>query len=84
MPKKTPQKELVSVMTDSTVEALRDIAQLHVGRFATDASQAMLSGCVLLAIAVDSTPNRGDGFLYLLGLPRGVKVTPYLSNYFQP
>lgn len=82
MPKKTPSKEMLGCITEPTLEALRDIDCLYVSRFATDTSAAIGAGAVLLAIVVDHAKDKGDGFRYLIGLPRDVKITPYLSNYF--
>ena len=57
--------------------------QLAVLEDASDASGALGDGCVLLAIASIDNDNDGDGFRYLLGLPRGTDVTGYLSNFFE-
>lgn len=83
MPKNTPSKELLNAITEQTIEALANIEQLHVCSFASDTSAAIQSGAVLLSIASLKNDDRGDGFRYLIGLPRGREVTPYLSNYFQ-
>jgi hypothetical protein len=82
MPKKTPPKELLRAITESSIEALRDIDCLHVCKYADDASGAIRSGAVLLAIAQDSEKD-SEGFRYLIGLNRTTKITPYLSNYFE-
>ena len=82
MPKKTPPKEMLDCVTEPTLEALRDIDCLYVSCHASDTSGAIRSGAILLAIAVDKQKDGGDGFRYLIGLPRGVKISPYLSNYF--
>jgi len=86
MPKKTPSKELLNVLTASTIESLGNIARLRVSQYASDTSGAIGDGAVLLAIAVDTLRMRpdhgGDGFLYIVGLPRGVKKTAYLEHFF--
>jgi hypothetical protein len=82
MSKKTLPNELVRVMAENTIEKLREIDCLYVSHFASDTSGAIREGAVLLSIAVDDSKDKGDGFKYLIGLPRHVKITPYLGNYF--
>jgi hypothetical protein len=82
MPKKTPPKELVSAITESTIEALSDIEHLHVCSHAPDAASAVRAGAVLLGIARADNDEAGDGFRYLIGLRRGTKITPHLSCFF--
>jgi hypothetical protein len=65
------------------IPSLERIMQLAVLEDASDASGALGDGCVLLAIASIDNDNDGDGFRYLLGLPRGTDVTGYLSNFFE-
>ena len=78
-------EEIAAAIRDATatVEALSDIAQVAVFRYATDASSALRNGCVLLSVAPANPEENGDGFIYLVGLPRGVKVNAHLSIKFQ-
>ena len=82
MPKKTPPKAMLDAVTEATIEALSDIDRLHVCSFGPDAASAVRSGAVLLAISRVDNDDHGDGFRYLIGLHRGTKVSPHLSNFF--
>lgn len=83
MRKKLAEDIATALQTASaTVESLRDIAQVGVLRYSCDARGAMQSGAVLLCVTPAPKDDHGDGFLYLLGLPRDVPLTPYLSNTF--
>jgi hypothetical protein len=84
MPKRTRKPDLTEALQDgaTTVAALRGVAKLHVCISAGDATGAIQSGAILLGIARIDNDEDGDGFRYLIGLPHGVEVTPYLSNYF--
>ena len=69
------------------IPALQKIAKIAVAYYAEDASGALQDGAVLLGVArVDNddpdSDSGGDGFRYLIGLPRGVASTGYLSNFF--
>jgi hypothetical protein len=81
MPKNIPSVLLESI-TEKSVTALRDIGQVHLFRFVEDASTALQSGGVLIAVAPNKDKDDGDTFHCLVGLPRGAKVTPWLSRYF--
>lgn len=81
-PTQTPPKEMLAAVTDSTIEALNNIQRLHVCRHAEDVTGAISAGAVLLAISRVDNDEDGDGFRYLIGLPRGTQVTPYLNNFF--
>ena len=83
MPKKTPPKALLDAVTESTLEALADIEQLHVCRFSPDAASAVGSGAVLLAISRIDNDSNGDGFRYLIGLRRGTPWVAHLGCFFQ-
>ena len=85
MPKKTaPNEGIAEALRDArtTVSALRDIEQVYVCRFSEDASSAMRAGAVLLGVARVDNDEEGDGFRCLIGLPKGTRVSRYLSNYF--
>lgn len=75
-------KKMLECITKETLEQLRGIDCLYVSHFACDASQALRAGAVLLAVAVDHSKDKGDGFRYLIGLPKSVKITEYLSHFF--
>ena len=82
MTKKTLPKELLSAVSDLTIEALRDIEQLYVARHHEDAMSAVSEGAVFLAVATVKDDEDGDGFRYLIGLRRGTKVTSHLTEFF--
>jgi hypothetical protein len=83
MPKKTPSKELLKSISETSLELLGDIEQLYISSSHEDAMSAVSSGAELLAIAsVDNDPEN-EGFRYLIGLRRGVEVTPHLTCFFQ-
>jgi hypothetical protein len=77
-----PAKALLSAVTEATIEALRDIDRLVVIKDGPDAAAAVRDGAVLLGIARVDNDEDGDGFRYLVGLRKVVKVTPYLRNFF--
>ena len=84
MPSKHSEEIAAAIRHATTsIEALRDIAQVAVYSFAPDASSAIRNGCVLLAITPASKNANSDGFHYLIGLPRDVSVNPHLSLKFQ-
>jgi len=70
------------MITDTTIEALKDIIQLNVCRHAPDAVSAAREGAVLLGISRVDNDGDGDGFRYLIGLRRGTSITPFLRNFF--
>ena len=83
MRKKPKASALWDLISNRTVEALKDISHLHVGRHAQDATSAIQHGAVLLGISrVDSGEDSGDGFHYLNRLRRGTSVSPFLKNFF--
>jgi hypothetical protein len=75
--------ELIAALSSETIESLSDIAQLYVSKYSSDASTMIQNGCVLLAISRVDNDESGDGFRFLIGLPNGTEVSPYLRNYFQ-
>lgn len=77
-------RELAEALREgqASIPELRDIAQLYVSRFAEDASSAIGNGAVLLGISTINDDEDGDGFRFLIGLPRGTEITGYLTNYF--
>lgn len=79
---KESRSNITEMMSDSTVEALKEIDHLHVCRHADDAASAVRAGAVLLAIARVDNDKDGDGFRYLIGLRVGTTITPFLSNFF--
>lgn len=81
MNKATPN-EILEVLSASTIEALSNIACVHVCGSHGDASQAMDSGAVLLGVARVDNDEEWGGFRFLLGLPKNVKPTPYLQRFF--
>lgn len=85
MPKKQPAPELADALREAQtmVAALREIAQIRLFPHAEDASAAIASGAVLLGITRVDNDRDGEGFRYLLGLPRGVPVTPFLAEFFK-
>ena len=85
MRKKAKASARWSLITDKTVEALKDISHLHVCRHAQDATSAIQNGAVLLGISTvdnDSEDDGGEGFRYLIGLRRGTSISPFLKNFF--
>lgn len=80
-PPKVP-KELLEAVSPSTIEFLSGMAGIATSASADDTSAAIREGAVLLAIARVDNDEDGYGFRYLIGLPRGVAVTPYLGSYF--
>lgn len=84
MAKRNIPDELSALLqqAQASMPELREIAQVYVSPYASDASTMIRSGCVLLSVATVNNDEDGDGFRFLLGLPRGVQVTPYLGNYF--
>ena len=85
MPQKSLSREVAQALQDAqaTIPYLKRITQLHVCHLGSDASGALLAGAVLLSVSVVDNDEKGDGFRYLIGLPEGVHVTPYLSNFFK-
>ena len=84
MPKSKLEQQLVAALKDAktTVPALQKIRSIAVIQDAPDAKTAMAEGCLLLAVASVNDDEDGDGFRYLMGLPHGVAVSGYLSNFF--
>jgi hypothetical protein len=71
------------MISDTSLEALKDISHLHVCRYAQDATSAIQNDAVLQGISgVESEKNGGDGFRYLIGLRRGTSISPFLKNFF--
>jgi hypothetical protein len=75
-------KEFRDRVGDQSVVALRDIERLHICRHVSDADGATSSGAVLIAVTPNKKKDDGDAFWCLIGLRRGTKITPYLSNFF--
>ncbi len=77
-------EDLAAALRDAsdTVDALRDIHRVAVCSYSCDARGALMSGAVLLCVTPAPKTTNGDGFLYLVGLPRGEPITPYLSSVF--
>lgn len=82
MPKTDASKALKELITPATIDALRDINQLHVCKHAGDAASAIRSGAILLGISSVKNDNDGDGFRYLIGLKRHTKWVAHLSCFF--
>jgi len=80
---KSIPKELLKEVSEDATKLLEDIEQLHVCKHAEDVASAKREGARLLAIARVDNDEDGDGFRYLIGLRRGVEVTPHLSCFFQ-
>jgi hypothetical protein len=74
--------KLLEALSPSTIEALANIASVYVCGSHGDASQAMDSGAVLLGVARVDNDKEWNGFRFLLGLPKNIKPTPYLQNFF--
>jgi len=79
MSKETP-KALLNAAPDSTIESLKDIERLHVFRNRDDTMSAIKQGAVLLGISRMDNDDNGDGFRYLIGLRRGIKLNRYLEH----
>ena len=75
-------KELLAALTPQTIASLQNISQLRLIRHIDDASGAISSGAVLLAIAENKNTEDGDPFWCLIGLPKGTSITPNLGNFF--
>lgn len=84
MPKQTPEARLAAALKDAqtNVPALQNIKKLAVILHAEDTTAAMKEGCLLLGISPVKDDDDGDGFRYLVGLPKGVRTSGYLSNFF--
>ena len=84
MSKSKLEPKLVAALRDAqtNLPALQKIRKLAVIQDAPDATAALSEGCVLLAISSVDDDEDGDGFRYLVGLPHGVEITGYLSNFF--
>ena len=84
MPKPKLKAELAAALRDAqtTIPALQQIRKLAVIHDAPDASAALSEGCVLLGVSRVDDDEDADGFRYLVGLPSGVEITGYLSNFF--
>ena len=74
--------EMLAALSAPTIEALSNIAFVHVCGSHGDASEAMDAGAVLLGVSRVDNDEEWEGFRFLLGLPRHVKATPYLQNFF--
>lgn len=85
MAKSSIPSDLANALREAqtTIPALAGIAQICVSRFADDASAAMRNGAVLLGVATLKDDKEGEGFRFLLGLPRGTVMTGFLSTFFQ-
>lgn len=85
MPITKKSEAIVAALREAStsIEALRDIAQIATYSYACDATSALRNGCVLLAVTPAPKTANGDGFIYLLGLPHGVHVNPHLSLKFR-
>jgi len=66
----------------SDLELLSNISQIYTTWSADDASGALRNGAVLLGISIVDNDEEGEGFRYCIGLPKGVEITPFLSNFF--
>jgi hypothetical protein len=66
----------------ATMPEFREIAQIVAFEYVDDANGAIQDGGVLLAISTVADDAEGDGFRLLVGLPRGTKMTGYLTNRF--
>lgn len=75
-------KEMLEALSSSTIEALSNIAFVHVCGSHGDASEVMSAGAVLLGVARVDNDEDWNGFRFLLGLPKDVKPTPYLQVFF--
>jgi hypothetical protein len=84
MPKSKLEASLAAALQDAqtTVPALQKIRKLAVIHDAPDATAALSEGCLLLGVSRVDDDDDGDGFRYLVGLPAGVNITRYLSNFF--
>lgn len=84
MPKSKLESQLAAALKDAqtNIPALQKIRKLAVIHDAEDASPTLREGCVLLGISRVDNDDDGDGFRYLVGLPHGVTVSGYLSNFF--
>jgi hypothetical protein len=83
MAKKTIPKELMSSVTEATLELLSDFEQLYVSKHHEDCMSAVSEGAVFIAVSRVDNDEDGDGFRYLIGLRRGTKVTPHLTCFFE-
>jgi len=66
----------------SDLEILSGIAQVYTTWSADDTSGALRNGAVLLGISTVENDEEGEGFRFCIGLPKGVEITPFLSNFF--
>lgn len=84
MAKSKLEGQLAAALKDAqtSLPALEKIRKLAVIQDAPDASAALSEGCVLLGVSRVDDDEDGDGFRYLVGLPHGVEITGYLSNFF--
>jgi len=61
---------------------LSSLRSICVERYVGDAASAIRDGAVLLAVSIVNNDHEGDGFRLLLGLPKGVRVSPSLGRDF--
>jgi hypothetical protein len=68
---------------DDSISILESIAQLAVTRCPEETSAVILEGAVLLAVRPSTIDADEFPFTFLIGLPHGREISPYLSNFFK-
>lgn len=74
--------EILESLSASTLDRLQNIRAVYITYSHGDASQIIEAGAVLLGVASVNDDPEESGFRFLLGLPNGVRVTPYLELMF--
>ena len=75
-------KSLSEFQTATSVEILSQIGQVAVTRCPKETSAVICDGAVLLAVTEAKVDDQEFPFNFLLGLPRGSEISPYLSSFF--
>ncbi|MCH7988498.1 MAG: hypothetical protein IID46_05015 [Planctomycetes bacterium] len=75
-------KSLTEFQPSTCVEILSQIEQVAVTRCPEETSAVIREGALLLAVTEDKVDAQEFPFNFLLGLPRGIEISPYLSNFF--
>lgn len=74
--------EKLNGLHQSDLELLSNISQVYTTWSADDTTGALRNGAVLLGITTMKNDEEGEGFRFCIGLPKGVEITPFLSNFF--
>ena len=80
----TNQEKISEFRADSSVEIFSQIEQVAVTTCPEETSAILKEdGVVLLAITANREDDPSFPFRFVVGLNRGSKISPYLSNFFK-